>query len=113
MVRPTRRTISSGTAAWDADSDANFDIITGQPFPMYWVATTGELPTASSYDDCLALVGTSGSARLYISNGSTWELYDNVSAHVPDSTATTASGMATDFNTLLAALIAAGIMAPS
>lgn len=113
MARPTRRTIASGIASFDADIDANFDYITGQPFPMYWVATTGELPTASSYDDCMALVGTSGSARLYYSNGSTWELYDNVSANVPDSTATTVADMASDFNDLLAALIAAGIMASS
>jgi hypothetical protein len=69
----------------------------------------GDLPSASSYADCLALVVDT----LYISNGTTWEVYSGVSANVPDSTATTAADMASDFNDLLAALITAGIMAPS
>lgn len=108
MTRPTRRTIASGIAAWDADVDANFDQITGAPFPMFQVSLVGSLPAASSYDDCLALVDD----VMYISNGSTWEVYQQ-SANVPDSTATTATDMATDFNTLLAALIAGNIMASS
>jgi len=110
MARPTRRTIASGIAAWDADTDANFDIITGQPFPMFQVSVVGSLPSASSYDDCLAVVGTGSSALLYYSNGSTWEEYQQ-SANVPDSTATTATDMASDFNDLLSALQTAGIMA--
>ena len=109
MARPTRRVIASGIAAWDADSDANFGILTGAPFPMAQYALVGDLPAASSYDDCLALVVDT----LYISNGTTWEIYSGVSANVPDSTAVTATDMATDFNTLLAALIAAGIMSPT
>ena len=113
MARPTLRTISNGIQSWDADTDANFNMITGAPFPMFQVALIGELPLASSYDDCLAIVGTGASARMYISNGSTWELYDSVAANVPDSTATTATDMANDFNDLLSALKAAGIMAPS
>lgn len=80
---------------------------------MFQVSLVGDLPTASSYDDCLAIVGTGAAARIYISNGTTWELYDTQSANVPDSTATTAADMASDFNDLLAALIASGQMASS
>lgn len=108
MARPTRRVIASGIAAWDADSDANFNIITGAPFPMFQVAVVGSLPTASSYDDCFALVDD----VLYQSDGATWAPYQQA-ANVPDSTAVNATDMATDFNTLLAALIAADIMASS
>lgn len=112
MSRPTRRTIASGIAAWDGDVDANFEIITGQPFPMFQVSLVGELPTASSYDDCLAIVGTGASALIYISNGSSWEVYQQ-SGLVPDSTATTATDMASDFNDLLTALKSGGLMASS
>lgn len=108
MARPTRNIIASAEAAWDGEVDSNFSIITESPFPIASYATTGALPAASSYDDCLAHVQADD--RLYISNGSSWELYDRKSALVADSTATTATQMATDFNTLLAALIAADLM---
>ena len=107
MARPTRRVIASGIAAWDADSDSNFDKITGAPFPMFQVAVVGNLPAASSYEDCFALVDDT----LYISNGSTWEVYTGQAANVPDSVAVTVAAMASDFNDLLAALQTAGIMA--
>ena len=108
MARPTRNVIASGEAAWDGEVDSNFSIVTDSPFPIASFATTGALPTASSYDDCLAHVQADD--RLYISNGSTWVLYDRKSALVADSTAGDATQMATDFNTLLAALIAANLM---
>ena len=111
MARPTRNVIASGEAAWDGEADSNFSIITESPFPIASYATTGALPTAASYDDCLAHVQADD--RLYISNGSTWELYDRKSALVDDSTATDATQMATDFNELLAALQTANLMASS
>jgi hypothetical protein len=110
MARPTRRTIASGIAAWDADTDENFDNLTSTPFPMFQVVAPDDetdLPSASSYDDCFALVDST----LYISNGATWEVYSGVSANVANSSATTATQMATDFNLLLTALQDAGIMA--
>jgi hypothetical protein len=110
MSRPTRRTIAAGIAAWDADTDENFDNLTSTPFPMFQVVAPDDetdLPAASLYDDCFALVDST----LYISNGATWEIYSGVSANVADSTAVTVADMATDFNLLLAALQTAGIMA--
>ena len=106
MARPTRRVIASGIAAWDADTDENFDKITGAPLAIAQYALVGDLPTASSYDDCLALVGS----VLYYSDGAAWAPYQEA-ANVADSTATTATQMATDFNLLLTALQDAGIMA--
>lgn len=111
MARPTRNVIGSGVAAWDGDVDTNFALMTDTPFPIASFATTGALPAASSYDDCLAHVQADD--RLYISNGSSWELYDRKSALVADSSAADATQMAIDFNTLLAALIASNLMASS
>lgn len=114
MARPVLRTLASGIAAWDADVDANFSILTEGPFPIYnpvdLTALNAAAP-AASYENCLALVGTS-SPVLYISDGATWEVYQQGVA-VDDSTASSASEMATDFNELLASLRGAGIMAAS
>jgi hypothetical protein len=111
MPRPERDVIGSGEAAWDGETDSNFSIMTETPFPIASYATTGALPAASSYDDCLAHVQADD--RLYISNGATWELYDRKSTFIADSVAVNATQMATDFNTLLAALITNNLMAPS
>jgi len=111
MARPERDVIGSGEGAWDGEVDSNFSIMTETPFPIASYATIGALPAASSYDDCLAHVQAND--RLYISNGSSWELYDRKSALVADSTAADATQMATDFNTLLAALKTANLMASS
>lgn len=111
MARPTRRILSSGIAAWDADADHNFSLLTDGPFPMAIYDTVGDLPAASSYDDCLALVGTI-TVLMYLSNGTTWEVYRQGVA-VADSTATLVAEMATDFNELLASLRDAGLMATS
>ena len=90
MSRPTRRIISSGIAAWDADVDENLSKVFDGPFPMFQVASAGNLPTASSYDSCFALVN----GVLYISDGSTWAPYLGTAANVPNSTATTVADSA-------------------
>jgi len=113
MARPALNVIGSGAAAWEADIDDNFSIITETPFPLYWVASSGSLPSASSYADCLAMVGTAGSSRLWHSNGSSWSQYDPEAAYVADSTATDVAGLVSDLNDLLSALQTAGIMATS
>jgi len=105
MARPTRLSIASGIAAWDADADFNFALLTDAPFPLFQVAVVGSLPAASSYDKCLALVGS----VLYISNGTAWSKYQ-VAATQAASTATDIPGLVSDFNALLSKLKAAGIM---
>ncbi len=111
MARPTRNVIASGEAAWDGETDSNFSLMTESPFPIITVADLATLTStfaAASYDDCLAI--TEDDSRLYISNGSTWELYDRKSALVADSTAVDVTQMATDFNNLLGALQASSLM---
>lgn len=109
MARPVLRVLTAGIAAWDADIDTNFKIITEGPFPMVQYALVGDLPSAATYDNCLALVGTTD-PLMYISNGTTWEVYRQGAA-VADSTAATVADMATDFNELLTSLKDTGIMA--
>ena len=113
MTRPARRTIEEGIAAWDPDVDFDFALLFDAPLPLFQEALVGSLPAASSYDSCIAIVGTGASARIYISDGATWGLYDSQSALVADSTATDATQMASDFNDLLAALQAGGVMEAS
>lgn len=113
-TRPTIRVISSGVAAWDADVMANFLLLSGGPFVIYNPADTTALEAAApaaSYTNCLALVGAT-SPLIYISNGTTWEVYRQ-GAVVADSTATTVADMASDFNDLLTSLKDADIMATS
>jgi hypothetical protein len=113
MARPTLNTIGTGIGAWDADVDDNFSIMSEAPLPLYWETAIGSFPSAGAYDDCIGLAGTSGSARIYISNGSTWNLYDPVATYQADSTATDVAGLVSDLNTLLGKLRTAGIMAAS
>lgn len=116
MARPSRIILESGVAAWDVDIDALFAQIFDAPFPIRVEADTTDATSnfpPANYEDCLLMIGTAGSRRLYYSDGSSWLLYDRVAAHVPDSTATTAADMASDFNDLLASLQTAGIMEAS
>lgn len=112
MARPTIATIATGLAAWDADADNNFSIITESPFPLFQVDIVGDLPVASSYDKCLALVGTSD-PRMYISLSSVWVLYDRIADYLAASTAVNVSQLVTDYNLLRTNLINGGLMAAS
>jgi hypothetical protein len=113
MARPTRNEIAAGEAGWDGEADNNFALLVDGPFPIYLAANTGALPAASGYEACLALVGTSANARLYISNGTSWVLYDPKSVYQADSTAADVAALVADFNTLLTNLKNAGLMATS
>lgn len=112
MARPTLNTIVAGLATWDSAVDENFSVIVDGPFPMFQAATTGALPSAGSYDLCLAIVGDTD-PRIYISVSSAWVLYDKVADNVSASTATTVADLVTDYNELRTALIDGGIMASS
>lgn len=105
MARPSRKLMVSNVSAWDADADFNFTLLFNGPLPLFQVASTASLPAASSYDKCLAMVGS----VLYISNGTTWGKYQ-VAATQAASVAADVPGLVTDFNALLAKLKAAGIM---
>lgn len=106
MARPQRNIITQGLSSWDADVDRNFESLTGSPFPIFTVDTEGELPSASGYASCIALV----SGQLFISTGTVWKAYNGTSTHQADSTATDIEGAVSDFNSLLSKLRASGIM---
>ncbi len=112
MSRPTLATIGTGLATWDADVDNNFSLLTESPYPPAQYDNVGLLPTASSYDDCFALVGTTNT-RLYHSVSSAWVMYDREAAYVAPSVATTVPQLVVDLNLFLTSLITAEIMAAS
>lgn len=115
-TRPSRIILESGIASWDGDVDALFALIFDAPFPIHVEDDTADATTnfpPASYEDCLLLIGTAGSRRLYYSDGASWLLYDKIAAFVAASAATDATQMATDFNSLLSSLKTAGIMASS
>ena len=69
MARPSPNAISSGLSSWDTDIGDNFDLIFETPLPLARYASVGALPTASDYEDCIAIVEGTG---LYYCDGSTW-----------------------------------------
>lgn len=69
MARPEPNTISAGLTNWDAEVDDNFGLIFETPVPLAKYDSTGDLPTASNYADCVAVVEGDG---LYYSDGSSW-----------------------------------------
>jgi hypothetical protein len=70
MARPTLATIDNGAAAWDGDVNDNFSLLADTPLPIATYANAAALPTASSYEDCLAVAEDTD--LLYISDGSSW-----------------------------------------
>jgi hypothetical protein len=72
MARPSFTDITNGSAAWDADVNDNFSLVGDTPLPLATYANAAALPTASAYEDCLAV--TEDTDLLYISDGSSWNL---------------------------------------
>lgn len=77
MARPSIDPVVSSVQSWDALINDNFTKLTGDPFPVYYADTVGNLPAANLFDACMAVVwdGTPGNtASLYLSDGSSWTL---------------------------------------
>lgn len=92
MARPTphTRALAADTANWVSRLNENFSECIDEPFPIGLYANVTALGTAADpklFKDCLALVGASGSARLYSSDGTSWNPYreqlDNIADLVP------------------------------
>lgn len=78
MSRPTLVPVTSSITGWVARINDNFEKCIDEPFPIALFVDVGTLTTAARpklFKDCLALVGVSGSARLYSSDGTTWTEY--------------------------------------
>jgi hypothetical protein len=82
MARPTLTTIDQGLEGWDAFVQADFDLLTGAPFPIYENAALTEstivatFPPAS-YDRCLVWVNHSVYGyTLYRCDGTNWKSFD-------------------------------------
>jgi hypothetical protein len=74
---PTALALVSGEQAWDATLATNIDRLNRfytQPMPTVTYANTGALPSAATYEGCLAVVDVAGSTpRVFISDGSSWD----------------------------------------
>lgn len=80
MARYTRKVISTGTNAWNAEANDNHLNIFDRPFPI--IKHAGDLTSlqaawpAASYDQCLAicqLTGTAGDGLIFaVSDGTAW-----------------------------------------
>lgn len=70
MSRPSHNSISSGNLDWDADVDADFDLVFTDPVPLAAFANKAALPAAGDNDQCLAI--TLDDDTLWISDGTEW-----------------------------------------
>ena len=87
MSRPTLETLNSSESGWLARLNSNFQKLMDAPLPLVLHADVGALTTASNpklYKDCFALVGASGAARLYTSDGTTWSEWRLQLANIAD-----------------------------
>ena len=116
MSRPTLETLNSSESGWLARLNSNFGKIMDTPFPMALYADAGALGTAANaklYKDCFALVGASGSARIYSSDGTTWSEWRLQLANIADMNpgVSTIADIKNAHNALLADMQAKGYMA--
>lgn len=107
MTRPTQATIAN-TLGWDIPVDGNFTKIFGTPYPPPEFADYASLPTATSYDGCVAWL--LDEECLVFSTSGAWERMGWRSANQADSTAVTVAALVIDFNALLAKLQASNQM---
>jgi hypothetical protein len=118
MARPSYSPVVpiASVEGWDAIIDTNFTdlstILFSQPIPLKEYALVASLPTASNYTNCLAMVNDPVAGyTLYFSDGVSWIPFGYQGVSVADSVAATVGDVVTDFNSLLASLRAAGIIA--
>lgn len=117
MSRPSphTRALDASTAGWVSRMSENFSECMDEPFPMVLYADLTALDAAANaklFTDCLSLVGASGSARLYTSDGTNNEPYLSQLDFIADldtGTATIAD-IRTAYNSLLTDMQAKGYM---
>lgn len=114
MPKPNTVPVSQGTESWDTIINDNFKVLgrTGDPVPVPEFASEGALPAASAFTRCIAIVNNAQGWTIYLSNGSSWVPMARRALAVPDSIAADLASLVSDFNTLLSALRASGVIEP-
>lgn len=110
MTVPTPIELPTGVASWDAIINKNFQMLNTEPFPLYTVTDFANLPSAVTYDGCIALVSESATVRyLVFSNGTTWDKIQ-VADYVDASTAVDLTTTISVLNDTITALKDGGLM---
>lgn len=113
MARPSPTTIQSTLEAWDADVTNNFNLVFAGPLPLVVYANFAAIPAANQFDQCLVSFNDATAGWIMaLSNGTTFRKVGVQAAAEADSTATTVANLKNDFNSLLAKLRTAGLLAP-
>lgn len=115
MARPEIDDMDVTKAGWVATLNANTAKILDTPFPIFLPADKATLDaiTPALYVGCFSIVATDN--RLYISDGSTWELYDAKLDFIADMNpgVSTISEIKDAYNALLADMKSKNMMAVS
>ncbi len=112
MARPTIADMDVTKTGWVAVLNSNLAKILDTPFPIYLPADKATLDALAPalYEGCFAIVATD--SRLYISDGSTWELYDAKLDFIADMIpgTSTIADIKNAYNALLADMKSKGMM---
>ena len=115
MSRPTITEMDVTKTGWVATLNTNFGKVLDAPFPIYLAADKATLDaiTPALYVNCIAIVATD--SRIYISDGSSWNLYDSKLDFVANLNpgSATLNDIKDAYNALIADMKAKGMMATS
>lgn len=113
MARPTIDSMDVTKTGWVATLNANFVKILDTPFPIYLAPDIGTLNaiTPGLYVNCFCILQTD--SRLYVSDGSSWSLYDAKLDFIADMNpgVSTITDIKNAYNSLLSDMQTKGMMA--
>lgn len=115
MAKVTYPQISHANQSWDAELESWRQNLQYRPLPVYrpTAGAFANLPTASQNDDGLAVIAdATAGVIMALSNGTIWRKVPVQAAAQADSTAPDVATLKADFNSLLAKLRTAGVIAP-
>ncbi len=112
MTRPTISDMDVTKTGWVDTINANFAKIFDAPFPVYLATDKATLDAINPglYVNCIAIVATD--SRLYLSDGTSWNLYDTKLDFVVDLVpgSATLADIKNAYNALLADMQSKGMM---
>jgi hypothetical protein len=110
MSRPVFNDVAAGTNTWATIINDNLAKLVDGPLPVKTYADFASLPAAGSYDWSVAAL--EDEEVLVFSDGAAWHRIGRRAAAQADSTAAALADLVTDFNSLLAKLRTAKLLAP-